>query len=393
MTSSKNGHRVGAALLLALFAGPAAATPSASPAPLPEAPAPERSDGSAARLQAETMPLAASRSLLLGFAESNARAIAVGERGHVLVSESRTDWRQVAGVPTRATLTAVAAVGDRVWAVGHDGVILHSGDGGLSWSLQREELWQPPADDDYESLPDPRIGAPLLDVMFLDADNGFAIGAYALMLRTRDGGTTWEQVAVTVPPAEGEGDDGADVAEASESWTFDEADLALDAETDPHLNGIAATPDGLLFIVAERGTAFRSRDVGETWERLQLPYDGSMFGVLALGEGHLLAYGLRGNVLETRDGGDSWEAVETDTELSLMGAANLPGGGFAVVGANGVVLHRSGPELPLTRATFVNDNHETPVLSAVLPLGSRTLLVCGERGLGQFNLNGTEATP
>jgi photosystem II stability/assembly factor-like uncharacterized protein len=63
---------------------------------------------------------------MLDFAEGDQRAIAVGERGHVLVSESRSDWRQVEGVPTRATLTAVAAVGDHAWAVGHDGTILHS---------------------------------------------------------------------------------------------------------------------------------------------------------------------------------------------------------------------------------------------------------------------------
>jgi photosystem II stability/assembly factor-like uncharacterized protein len=345
--------------------------------------------GLAAEAQtAELMPLSASRALVLAFAETDSRAIAVGERGHVLVSESRTDWRQVATVPTRATLTAVTAVGERVWAVGHDGVILHSPDGGLSWTLQREDVWVPPAADDFDALPDPRQGAPLLDVLFLDADNGFAVGAYAMMLRTRDGGASWETLVVTSDDETG--DEPASADEASDSWTFDADDLTLDAETDPHLNGIVRGPDGLLFVVAERGAVFRSRDDGQTWERQQLPYDGSMFGVLSLGEGHLLAYGLRGNMLESRDGGDSWQALDTGTELSLMGGANLAGGGWVVVGANGVVLHRAGAGSPLQRYTFENENSETPVLSAVLPLGARTLLVGGERGIGRFTLEATE---
>ena len=60
----------------------------------------------------------------------------------MLVSETRSgnDWRQVDGVPTRSTLTAVTTVGNDAWAVGHDGIILHSGDGGLTWQRQRLSL-------------------------------------------------------------------------------------------------------------------------------------------------------------------------------------------------------------------------------------------------------------
>ena len=91
-----------------------------------------------------------------------------------------------------------------------------------------------------------------------------------------------------------------------ETWTFDDSELELEDETDPHLNGIARTGDGSLFIVAERGSAFRSTDGGTTWERIQLPYDGSMFGVIGYDGRHVLAYGLRGNVFESTDLGDNW---------------------------------------------------------------------------------------
>ncbi len=42
-----------------------------------------------------------------------------------------------------------------------------------------------------------------------------------------------------------------------------------------------ATGDGALVIVGERGALLRSSDNGASWQRLRLPYEGSMFGVLA----------------------------------------------------------------------------------------------------------------
>ena len=33
---------------------------------------------------------------------------------------------------------------------------------------------------------------PFLDVLFSDASEGFVIGAFGLVLRTRDGGKSWE---------------------------------------------------------------------------------------------------------------------------------------------------------------------------------------------------------
>lgn len=335
--------------------------------------------------QAERMPLAAERSLVLDVAESSSRAIAVGERGHILLSESRSEWRQVEGVPTRATLTAVDAVGDQAWAVGHDGSILHSADGGMSWSVQREQRWTQEGFDGPDWTP--RFAAPLLDVEFIDTQRGYALGAYSLLLETRDGGETWSQVSLLAAPAEQEpAAAGADASDDEDAWTFDADDLMLDEEEDPHLNGIARTPGGLILIVAERGAAFRSRDDGASWERVSLPYEGSMFGLLVLGEQHLLAYGLRGNVLETTDGGDSWTAVETGTELSLMGGAALSGGGAVLVGANGVVVYRPDAQSPFVVHSFENQAGETPVLSAVLALGERTFLFTGDKGIARYQV-------
>jgi photosystem II stability/assembly factor-like uncharacterized protein len=326
---------------------------------------------------AEMMPRA-TRALTLDLVNAPERAIAVGERGHVLVSEDRQNWRQVENVPTRSTLTGVAAAGTKAWAVGHDGVILGSADGGLSWTRQRAAPLDPNSDDLHN-------GVPLLDVIALDEANVIAIGAYALMLRSSDGGNTWTQVELAATPAEAPAADEPAAADGEEgAWTFDQSELELDEETDPHLNAIVRTGDGSLFIVAERGSAFRSVDGGQSWQRLQLPYDGSMFGAIGYDGRHLLAFGLRGNVFETFDLGATWTKIDTGVDLSIMGGTGWNNGGAALVGANGVVLTRtqSGNNL------LAHSHPDGTVLSSVFALvPNGELVVAGESGVGTFAPN------
>lgn len=384
------GHACFAGALLAavgwLLAGAAVAQQAEDPAEEPIA-AVQAVDP--ATLPSELAPLAA-RSLLLDIAETDQRAIVVGERGHVLVSESRQDWRQVQGVPTRATLTGVATSGSHAWAVGHAQVILHSADGGLSWERQHADPYDP---EDWEDIAN---GAPLLDVLFLDPQRGLAIGAYGLLLSTVDGGATWERGSVATgafaaeqgadgDPVEAPDDASPDDAEGGdEDWTFSAEDLALEELTDPHLNAIALTGSGALFIAAERGSAFRSRDQGRSWERVSIPYDGSMFGVLGYEGDRVLVFGLRGNVFESQDLGDSWTALDTGTEQTLQGGAVLPQGGAVLVGSNGVVLVRRAAGEPFTNDVFEDGG----VLAEVLPVaGSGQLVLVGERGIARFSAN------
>lgn len=330
----------------------------------------------------EIMPMA-DRSLLLDIVRAGERYVAVGERGHVLVSADGAQWTQSANVPLRGTLTATTAVGASVWAVGHDGVILHSADAGDTWSVQRRDPWRVTGDEDDE--PDLRTGVPLLDVLFTDADNGIAIGAYSLYLTTADGGRTWTGSRI---PVNGE-DAAAGAAKAIEdaaglgngSDIFSAEELRIGQESDPHLNAIARTGSGALVIVGERGAVFHSRDGGASWERSQLPYDGSMFGVVGYEGEHVLAFGLRGNVYESTDLGATWTEVPTATELSLMGGVALADGGAVIVGANGTVLHRERADAPLRRSTAT----EAGVLAGVLPIDADgLLLIAGENGITRY---------
>jgi photosystem II stability/assembly factor-like uncharacterized protein len=324
-------------------------------------------------LPTEALPNVA-KSMLLDIAEAGGQLVVVGERGHIITSTDGRNWKQITDVPTRSTLTAVTAVGNELWTVGHDGVILHSSDA-QHWQLQRRDPQKPVAAGE-EGTRDPRQGAPLLDVLFVDANNGFAVGAYSLFLTTADGGKTWTPATITVDEAAA-GNDEAD----KKAWTFSKDQLKLAEESDPHLNAIVRTGDGSLFIASERGTAFRSRDGGKKWQRIRLPYEGSMFGALGFAGQHVLVFGLRGHVYETRDLGEHWNEVATDSVLSIMGGRQLPDDGVVLVGANGLILLRRRGEEPLHSLTQAS----VGIVAAVHPIGSgQEFLIVGENGASVY---------
>jgi photosystem II stability/assembly factor-like uncharacterized protein len=346
---------------------------SSAQAPNPAAPA---ADPSAQ--PAEIMPKAA-QSLLLDATQTPSGYFVVGERGHVLTSGDGKKWSQLP-LPTRSTFTAIATADGQLWVAGHDGVIVHSADGGKGWQVQRRDPYvlapgQDAADHDLQQ------GAPLLDVVFTDAQHGIAVGAYSLMLTTADGGVTW--TAVTALP-DGASATPAPMAEASESGVFAAEDLQLGAEENPHFNAIARTATGALAVVGERGTFLRSRDAGATWEKVAFPYQGSLFGVLAWEGDHILAYGLRGNVYESNDLGSTWTKVESGVTFNLMGGTALPDGGAVLVGSNGTVLMRANAGAPFTATTYRNAANETPALAAVLPAGAAGYLLVGDKGVDTY---------
>lgn len=292
-------------------------------------------------------PLAA-RSLLLDVAAQGHKRIAVGARGHIMVSDdSGATWRQSAHVPTRVLLTAVALIDERHgWAVGHDEVILRTSDGGETWTKVHEA---------------PQAERPLLDVWFADARRGIAIGAYAAYYTTDDGGETWvEQVFVdaAAPPA------------------------AIDAlPADYHLNHIAAVGHHL-FIAGEAGHVYRSDDQGATWRSMALPYDGSMYGLLALGDDSLLVFGLRGNLFRSSDAGANWAPLETGTVAMLTSGARVDAQTLAIVGLSGAVLvSRDGG------ASFtLQQREDRKGLAGVVAVGPDALLAVGEGGIERVAL-------
>jgi photosystem II stability/assembly factor-like uncharacterized protein len=280
---------------------------------------------------AEHLPLVA-ESLLLDIVAVPGRGfVAVGERGHIVYSEDGNQWTQAEVVPTRSTLTRLAHVDNRLWAVGHDSAILTSGDFGKTWTLQYFE---------------PDRQQPIMDLHFFDDHLGMAIGAYDLYLTTTNGGKTWDEGLVN-----------------EEEW---------------HNNAVLDAGDGRLMIAGEAGFSYRSFDGGATWETLEMPYGGSMFGIVEGSGDCIIVFGLRGNVQETCDFGDSWAELDAGTEASIAGAVRWQDTNL-FVGNSGLVLVREG------RGPFRVSYHSSGVdFAAVAPLGNGQFLLVGEDGVHRY---------
>ena len=290
---------------------------------------------------------AASDGLILDATTDGQRALIVGEQGHILYSDDNgTSWTH-AQVPVSLAITAVTFCGSNcAWATAHDGVLLRSTDHGQSWQTKltgvdiarlsadaaetmveqlQAEIEQAAPDsleelewaledaqfafEDASASIDDGVTSPLLDVWFENERSGYALGAYGILLHTRDGGSTWHLISDR-----------------------------LDNPDKYHLYGIARSVSGTLVVAGEAGTLLRSTDGGENWDRLTSPYQGSFFGIVAAHDGGLLTFGLRGNVFRSTDDGDTWSAIATGDERTLLSGVTQSDGTIVLAGSAGAVL-------------------------------------------------------
>jgi photosystem II stability/assembly factor-like uncharacterized protein len=308
---------------------------------------------------AEIEPLA-SGSLLLDLALAGNRIVAVGERGHVLLSDDQgTSWRQAKSVPTRVMLTAVFFIDSQYgWAVGHDETILNSVDGGETWTRSHFA---------------PEAQQPLLDLWFANRVSGIAVGAYGAYFTTNDGGRHWASAKFAPPPAPGK---------PAATHDGEAAPAEGDLPPDYHLNRIVGV-GSRLYVAAEGGQLYRSDDRGASWRVLPSPYEGSFFGLVPIrGEG-LLAFGLRGHLFRSADAGDTWHALESHTTAMLTDGVAVNDLRVVIGGLAGVLLVSAdaGETFRLTQ------QDDRKGLSALLPGAAGTVIVAGEGGVRTIRLD------
>ncbi|XOV77934.1 MAG: WD40/YVTN/BNR-like repeat-containing protein [Aestuariibacter sp.] len=300
----------------------------------------------------------ATKSLLVDIVAENDRLIAVGERGHLLISNDAGDSWEQKSIPTVSMLTAVVSLGDNIWAVGHDSVIVSSDDGGDTWSRQQYL---------------PEIQRPLLDVLFFDQSHGVAIGAYGAFFRTQDGGESWarEYHVSLLDPYDQEYLE--ELKEEDEAFYQQELAAIM-----PHLNRI--TQEGeQLFLAGESGLLAYSDDKGLSWQRLEPGYMGSFFDITLLDNGGILAAGLRGNLYESDASFENWQNVKTGTTATFNSIVKLNNQKYLMVGNNGTLLWYGEDEKRLQKL-----KHGKSVLNAVAANGNITAVTAvGIKSLSQ----------
>lgn len=275
------------------------------------------------------------RGVCLDVIQAGQRLVAVGERGHVLLSDDRgRQWRQAASVPTRTTLTAAHATDSRtLWAVGHGGVILKSVDGGENWSVRSGKA----GGNDV-----------LLSVRVEPDGRGLAIGGFGVALATTDGGKAWKAVSLL------KGDVG-----------------------EKHLNRIFVSAQGTWLIAAESGHMLRSTDRGTSWTAVKTPYVGSLWAGAALSDDVLVVCGMRGNVVRSTDDGRSWTHKTIAQAGSLCAVAELGDKRAVLVGVDGTLVTAA----PGAETFAFRRLEDRATLTGVIPLTTRDVVVASTAGV------------
>lgn len=196
------------------------------------------------------------------------------EKRGVIAADAGTLWMTADGgrtwtarkLDTADPLTSVTAVGERLWVGGYGGTVFHSPDAGATWVRQPTSATRA-----------------INDIFFLDENHGWAVGWVGLILRTADGGRTWQEVR-----------------SGTTGWT-----LAAVRFRDPS-NG---------WIVGPFGQILRSRDGGLTWTELESPVRSWLSSIYfdAEGRGWITA---ERDIL-TSDDGQTWRALGIEEWMFL----------------------------------------------------------------------------
>lgn len=216
-------------------------------------------------------PVLERRDHYYGIAYAGANALlAVGTGGKILRIEAGSGRAERMPTPTGETLQDIAVWDEEggntehMVAVGNDGVILVSADGGARWA-------QVPA------LPRSEIANKLIRVRTASGGLAVASGEMGALLMSRDFGASWVRVR-------------------------EEEDLAW--------NDVALIGESRLVAVGEFGRVIVSEDKGANWVEVPEPVMSSLMSVAFRNASEGVAVGLEGVALVTNDGGLNWTQAD-----------------------------------------------------------------------------------
>ena len=297
-------------------------------------------------------------------AAAGKRIVAIGRRGVIVYSDDGGQRWSQAAVPVSVDFTAMHFPTPEVgWVVGHGGVLLQTSDGGKTWAKRLDgRLLGKLLTDHYAQQSGDVANAakaiaaegpihPFLDVWFESEQVGYVIGAFNLILRTEDGGKTWEP------------------------W-FDRTDNPKGL----HLYSVRGA-GGEVYIAAERGLVMRLDKAAKRFVAVPTPYQGSYFRVVVRPD-NVMVFGLRGNAFRSDDGGKNWQPLDATVKTALT-ASDVMGDGRVILGTQGgdILVGTSRGE----NFTAVNGAKRMP-LAAVVPVGPDTVAYGGLTGVGVLQL-------
>ena len=214
-------------------------------------------------------------------------AVCVAGSGAAAQAERAWAWQNP--LPQGNAIHAVRFAADKLsgWAVGADGVILHTSDGGFRWEEQK--------------TPAP---VPLYGLYVRDAKRAVAVGARGVVLTTDDGGARW-----TLRPVGERRKNAPAIREGAN-----------------HLFGVAFAPDAVHgWAVGSYGEILKTADGGRTWVMQTSGVRAHLYSVAFADPSNGVAAGADGALVVTHDGGQTWLDRTSKTGLPFTSVAYAGG--------------------------------------------------------------------
>jgi len=211
-------------------------------------------------------------------------------------------------------------------ATGEGGATLLSSDTGRSWLLSR-----------------PVSGVALFGVDFADTSAGVAVGTNGCVMRTADGGAQWTRVG-SGPTQRVRG---LAALGPWKAWAVGDAGLVMTTDDGvawrqvaapavTRLDAVSFAADGRGCAVGPQGLVIRTPDGGATWDKVASPTGADLLDVDLRPDGSGWAVGGGGAALRTSDGGATWGSrdVVLDGDLDLRAVRGLEGDRAVAVGGD-----------------------------------------------------------
>jgi photosystem II stability/assembly factor-like uncharacterized protein len=242
----------------------------------------------------------------------------------------------------RDRLYDATGFGGEIYAVGHPGLLLRSRDGGKS----------------FENVRAGQTDEALFSVAFNRKGQGVVVGRSGVAITTPDGGKTWTKTVVKL------------------------------GEEKPSLFGVSVLPNGTIVAVGEFGAIARSEDFGKTWSRssytikVEPPRAGqaapgpecntagsaesdnddvvqeARLTDVAFGDDQLgIIVAEFGLVLRSDDGGRSFKRQNSCTDKTLYSVSAISPTRVLAVGAEGVIVETNDAGFVWTRRESATQEH------------------------------------
>lgn len=215
-----------------------------------------------------------------------------GNNGDDSENEIESGWDEVTS-NTVNTLDSLFILDNTTgWAVGAGGAIVATVDGHI-WEVQQSNV------PNSNGMPEP-----IWDVHFANKNIGIAVAEFGVVLRTLDGGATWESLKNRPVAA--------------------------------RLQGVHMKSVGEAWVVGDKSTILHTKDAGETWDVVSNAKE--LRAVHFHNDSLGWAVGLSGSVIHTNDGGESWTTQNSGDVFELFGVGFVNDKKGYIVGSNAALL-------------------------------------------------------